>query len=101
MISDSAESCPQTPIEPGYGGTRPDRDANGPLTVVVLVRGRAVGWWRVLGSNQRRLSRRFYRPFPLAARATRRDAARAAALARIANSRGGRDTGFGKMIIDR
>jgi hypothetical protein len=28
-------------------------------------------WWRVLGSNQRRLSRRFYRPLPLATRATR------------------------------
>ena len=27
--------------------------------------------WRVLGSNQRRLSRRFYRPLPLATRATR------------------------------
>ena len=27
--------------------------------------------WRVLGSNQRRLSRRFYRPFPLTTRATR------------------------------
>jgi hypothetical protein len=29
-----------------------------------------VWWWQVLGSNQRRLSRRFYRPLPLAARAT-------------------------------
>ena len=27
-------------------------------------------WWQVLDSNQRRLSRRFYRPLPLAARAT-------------------------------
>jgi hypothetical protein len=27
-------------------------------------------WWQVLGSNQRRRSRRFYRPLPLAARAT-------------------------------
>ena len=27
--------------------------------------------WRVLGSNQRRLSRRFYRPLPLTTRATR------------------------------
>src|SRR6266536_3545614 len=27
--------------------------------------------WRVLGSNQRRLSRRFYSPFPLTTRATR------------------------------
>src|SRR6476660_10072938 len=28
--------------------------------------------WRVLGLNQRRLSRRFYRPLPLTTRATRR-----------------------------
>ena len=27
-------------------------------------------WWQVLDSNQGRLSRRFYRPLPLAARAT-------------------------------
>ena len=27
--------------------------------------------WRVLGLNQRRLSRRFYRPLPLTTRATR------------------------------
>jgi hypothetical protein len=26
--------------------------------------GRFRRWWQVLGSNQRRLSRRFYRPFP-------------------------------------
>ena len=32
--------------------------------------GRFRRWWQVLGSNQRRLSRRFYRPFPLATRAT-------------------------------
>src|SRR5882762_5691850 len=32
--------------------------------------------WRVLGSNQRRLSRRFYRPLPLTTRATRLDCAR-------------------------
>src|SRR6266705_5547215 len=32
--------------------------------------GRFRRWWQVLGSNQRRLSRRFYRPLPLAARAT-------------------------------
>jgi hypothetical protein len=29
-----------------------------------------MSWWQVLGSNQRRLSRRFYRPLPLATRAT-------------------------------
>ena len=33
-------------------------------------RGRFRRWWQVLGSNQRRRSRRFYRPLPLAARAT-------------------------------
>jgi hypothetical protein len=27
-------------------------------------------WWQVMGSNHRRLSRRFYRPLPLATRAT-------------------------------
>ena len=32
--------------------------------------GRFRRWWQVLGSNQRRLSRRFYRPLPLATRAT-------------------------------
>src|SRR5260370_13682796 len=32
---------------------------------------RAGWWWRVMDSNHRRLSRRFYRPLPLAARATR------------------------------
>ena len=37
--------------------------------------GRFRRWWQVLGSNQRRLSRRFYRPFPLATRATCRSPA--------------------------
>ena len=32
--------------------------------------GRFHRWWQVLGSNQRRRSRRFYRPLPLATRAT-------------------------------
>src|SRR5579863_2123700 len=41
-----------------------------PLTTFVQVRGCFGRWWQVLGSNQRRLSRRFYRPLPLAARAT-------------------------------
>jgi hypothetical protein len=30
----------------------------------------AFGWWQVQGSNLGRLSRRFYRPLPLATRAT-------------------------------
>jgi hypothetical protein len=45
-------------------------------------------WWQVLGSNQRRLCRRFYRPLPLATRATclgpAPDAHRWRRLARIA-----------------
>jgi len=32
------------------------------LTTCALVRGGLGCWWQVLGSNQRRLSRRFYRP---------------------------------------
>ncbi len=45
-------------------GRRPARRENSQLT------GRLRRWWQVLGSNQRRLSRRFYRPLPLATRAT-------------------------------
>jgi hypothetical protein len=41
-----------------------------PLTASMLVRGCFHRWWQVMGSNHRRLSRRFYRPFPLATRAT-------------------------------
>jgi hypothetical protein len=33
-----------------------------PLTASAQVRRRFTRWWQVLGSNQRRLSRRFYRP---------------------------------------
>src|ERR1017187_7446891 len=53
-------------IQPGATGLEQDQ----PLTTPVLVRGCFVRWWQVLGSNQRRLSRRFYRPLPLATRAT-------------------------------
>jgi len=35
-----------------------------PLTAFALVRGCLGWWWQVLGSNQRRLSRRFYRAPP-------------------------------------
>src|ERR1022692_1802944 len=45
-------------IQPGATGPEQDQ----PLTTPVLVRGCFVRWWQVLGSNQRRLSRRFYRP---------------------------------------
>jgi hypothetical protein len=40
--------------------------------------------WQVLGSNQRRLSRRFYRPLPLATRATCRKPPAPGGIARIA-----------------
>jgi hypothetical protein len=40
--------------------------------------------WQVLGSNQRRLSRRFYRPLPLATRATCRTPPVPGGIARIA-----------------
>ncbi len=46
--------------------------------------GRFTRWWQVLGSNQRRLSRRFYRPLPLATRATCRVPSVRAASKRIA-----------------
>ena len=39
-------------------------------TASAQFRGDFHSWWQVLGSNQRRRSRRFYRPLPLAARAT-------------------------------
>ena len=41
-----------------------------PQTAFAQVRWHLTRWWQVLGSNQRRLSRRFYRPLPLATRAT-------------------------------
>src|SRR5262249_23405492 len=44
-------------------------------------------WWRVLGSNQRRLSRRFYRPLPLTTRATRLGCATAGTVARGEDTR--------------
>ena len=46
--------------------------------------GRFRRWWQVLGSNQRRLSRRFYRPLPLATRATCRMPPALGGIARIA-----------------
>src|ERR1700727_1420421 len=48
--------------QPGIQESAPDRIRKG--------QGPSVWWWQVLGSNQRRLSRRFYRPLPLATRAT-------------------------------
>jgi hypothetical protein len=53
------------------GNARNDRPPQvTPPTILLLVRGHFCWWWQVLGSNQRRLSRRFYRPLPLATRAT-------------------------------
>jgi hypothetical protein len=46
--------------------------------------GRFTRVWQVLGSNQRRLSRRFYRPLPLATRATCRMPPVPGSIARIA-----------------
>ena len=60
----SSRVIPRTAAEGCFGGVwppMPRKEHDGPWTVVVLVRDRTVGWWRVLGSNQRRLSRRFYR----------------------------------------
>src|SRR5262245_8197066 len=48
-----------------HHNTLPQRvDQTGEMSLLVR------DWWQVLDSNQRRLSRRFYRPLPLAARAT-------------------------------
>ena len=41
-----------------------------PRTALALVKGSFRYWWQVQGSNLGRLSRRFYRPLPLATRAT-------------------------------
>jgi hypothetical protein len=38
------------------------------LAAFCLLRGHLASWWQVLGSNQRKLSQGFYRPFPLAHR---------------------------------
>jgi hypothetical protein len=50
-----------------HGGTEKKRPASSENSQPA---GRFRRWWQVLGSNQRRLSRRFYRPLPLATRAT-------------------------------
>src|SRR5258707_1291500 len=49
---------------------RPDATGPGqdqPLTTSMLVRGYFHRWWQVMGSNHRRLSRRFYREPPTTA----------------------------------
>ena len=50
--------------------TRCDKKETARIAENFQLAGRFRRWWQVLGSNQRRLSRRFYRPFPLATRAT-------------------------------
>src|ERR1017187_4727986 len=52
------------------GDTCRDREETARIAENSQLAGRFRRWWQVLGSNQRRLSRRFYRPFPLATRAT-------------------------------
>ena len=44
--------------------TRRDKKETARQTAFPQLAGRFRWWWQVLGSNQRRLSRRFYRPLP-------------------------------------
>jgi hypothetical protein len=44
------------------GDTRRDREETARQREISQLAGRLRRWWQVLGSNQRRLSRRFYRP---------------------------------------
>ena len=67
---DSTTTQPRTAAEHRIQPDTPGHQRDRPPTVKPLVRGHLRRWWQVLGSNQRRLSRRFYRPLPLAARAT-------------------------------
>ena len=64
--------------------TRRDKKETARLAENSQLAGRFRRWWQVLGSNQRRLSRRFYRPLPLATRATCRVPPALAAQRRIA-----------------
>jgi hypothetical protein len=48
-----------------HGDTRRDREETARLAENSQLAGRFRRWWQVLGSNQRRLSRRFYRPLSL------------------------------------
>ena len=45
-----------------HSDTRRDKNENSPADAFPQPGGRFRRWWQVLGSNQRRLSRRFYRP---------------------------------------
>ena len=55
--------------------TRRDKKETARRTAFPQQAGRFRRWWQVLGSNQRRLSRRFYRPLPLAAEPDHRSTA--------------------------
>jgi hypothetical protein len=49
----------------------PGQRGNAPLHENSQLAGRFRRWWQVLGSNQRRLSRRFYRPLPSCSKSCR------------------------------
>ena len=72
------------------GDTWRDREETARIAENFQLAGRFRRWWQVLGSNQRRLSRRFYRPLPLATRATCRVPPELAAQRRIAQDETGR-----------
>jgi hypothetical protein len=61
-----ATPCPAA----AHDDTRRDKKETARRAAFPQRAGRFRRWWQVLGSNQRRLSRRFYRPLPLATRAT-------------------------------
>ena len=61
-----ATPCPTA----AHHDTRRDKKETARRAAFPQRAGRFRRWWQVLGSNQRRLSRRFYRPLPLATRAT-------------------------------
>ena len=74
-VPTAATECqPHVRVRGIYAGQNPEiavRPAD-QLASQLLGGPRNWGLWRVLGLNQRRLSRRFYRPLPLTTRATRR-----------------------------
>jgi hypothetical protein len=65
----SVDPATQRPAAPRDDTPR-DKQETARIAADMQLAGRFRRWWQVLGSNQRRLSRRFYRPLPLATRAT-------------------------------
>jgi hypothetical protein len=65
VIYTSVDSC-REPDSAGLRWTTPAADSSAREPENAQATGRFRWWWQVLGSNQRRLSRRFYRPFPVA-----------------------------------